>query len=203
MILVLIGMIGLAVDGGRAYVDRREIQDAVDAGALAAGDNFLNTGNQLLAQSAASREFAANMRITGAESDSNWGSDNSSATWTDYPGSFSIAVSHNAFNGTNFTLQATHRLTLAFMQALGIPPLITTAAVPVTGPAVIASLPPGHAGRAPRHRARPRSPLRAGLVGNGRCLRAARVWEHSRSIRRFPQGARSCGQSARPRFNDG
>ncbi|HEY8680734.1 MAG TPA: pilus assembly protein TadG-related protein [Candidatus Dormibacteraeota bacterium] len=128
MILVLIGMIGLAVDGGRAYVDRREIQDAVDAGALAAGDNFLNTGNQLLAQSAASREFAANMRITGAESDSNWGSDNSSATWTDYPGSFSIAVSHNAFNGTNFTLQATHRLTLAFMQALGIPPLITTAA---------------------------------------------------------------------------
>ena len=107
MLLVLLGMLGLAVDGGRAYVDRREIQDAVDAGALAAGDNFLNSNSESAAESAASREFAANMRAYGSESDTNWGTDSASATWSGYPGSLSIAVSHNAFNGTDFTLAAT------------------------------------------------------------------------------------------------
>lgn len=127
MLLVLLGMVGLAVDGGRAYVDRRELQDAVDAGALAAGDNFLNTDTQSSAESAASREFAANMRITGTESDSGWGSDHATATWGGYPGSFSITVSHNAFNGTDFTLAATHKLTLAFLQVLNLGPQIQVA----------------------------------------------------------------------------
>ena len=127
MMLVLLGMIGLAVDGGRAYVDRREIQDAVDAGALAAGDNFLNTNSQSAAESAASREFAANERITGSETDLGWGSDNATANWGGYPGLLSISVTHNAFNGTDFTVSATHKITLAFMQVLGIPPLIQVA----------------------------------------------------------------------------
>ncbi|HVD01780.1 MAG TPA: Tad domain-containing protein [Candidatus Dormibacteraeota bacterium] len=128
MLLVLLGMVGLAVDGGRAYVDRREVQDAVDAGSLAAGDNFLNSNSQSAAESAASREYAANERITGSETDTNWGTDHATASWSGYPGTFSIVVAHNAFNGTDFTLTATHRLTLAFMQALGIPPLIQVAA---------------------------------------------------------------------------
>src|SRR5690349_23855593 len=42
LILVLIGMLGLAIDSGRAYVDRRDQQTAVDAAALAAGDWYLN-----------------------------------------------------------------------------------------------------------------------------------------------------------------
>src|SRR5256885_5156354 len=42
LILVLFGMLGLAVDSGRAYVDRRHQQSAVDAAALAAGDWFEN-----------------------------------------------------------------------------------------------------------------------------------------------------------------
>src|SRR5258708_5458805 len=121
MLLVLLGMVGLAVDGGRAYVDRREVQDAVDAGALAAGDNFLNSNSQSAAESAASREYAANERITGSETDFGWGSDAAFASWSGYPGSLAISVSHNAFNGTDFTLSATHKLTLAFMQVLGIP----------------------------------------------------------------------------------
>jgi len=42
LILVLFAMLGLAIDSGRAYVDRRDQQTAVDAAALAAGDWYEN-----------------------------------------------------------------------------------------------------------------------------------------------------------------
>src|SRR6201987_2755283 len=42
LILVLCAMLGLAIDSGRAYVDRRDQQTAVDAAALAAGDWYEN-----------------------------------------------------------------------------------------------------------------------------------------------------------------
>src|SRR5947199_10150562 len=45
LILVLFGMLGLAIDSGRAYVDRRDQQAAVDAAALAAGDWYENYAN--------------------------------------------------------------------------------------------------------------------------------------------------------------
>jgi Flp pilus assembly protein TadG len=127
MMLVLLGMVGIAIDGGRGYVDRRELQDAADAAALAAGDNYLNTVDQTKAELAASYQFAANMRITGAESNTGLGSDTETVSWGGYPGSYRMQVTHNAFNGTNFLVTVSHKLTLSFMQALGIPPIITTA----------------------------------------------------------------------------
>ncbi len=42
LIMVLFAMLGLAIDSGRAYVDRRDQQSAVDAAALAAGDWYEN-----------------------------------------------------------------------------------------------------------------------------------------------------------------
>src|SRR5216683_7306217 len=42
LMLVLFAMLGLAIDSGRAYVDRRDLQAAVDAAALAAGDWYEN-----------------------------------------------------------------------------------------------------------------------------------------------------------------
>src|SRR4029077_12569985 len=42
LILVLFGMLGIAIDSGRAYVDRRDQQAAVDAAALSAGDWYEN-----------------------------------------------------------------------------------------------------------------------------------------------------------------
>src|SRR5258708_21269708 len=42
LLLVLFGMLGLAIDSGRAYIDRRDQQAAVDAAALAAGDWYEN-----------------------------------------------------------------------------------------------------------------------------------------------------------------
>jgi uncharacterized membrane protein len=45
LILVLFAMLGLAIDSGRSYVDRRDQQSAVDAAALSAGDWYENYGN--------------------------------------------------------------------------------------------------------------------------------------------------------------
>src|SRR5713226_10611620 len=45
LILVLFAMLGLAIDSGRAYVDKRDLQTAVDAAALAAGDWYENYGD--------------------------------------------------------------------------------------------------------------------------------------------------------------
>src|SRR5467141_1642215 len=42
LILVLFAMLGLAIDSGRAYVDRRDQQAAVDSAALSAGDWYEN-----------------------------------------------------------------------------------------------------------------------------------------------------------------
>ena len=42
LIMVLFAMLGLAIDSGRAYVDRRDQQSAIDAAALAAGDWYEN-----------------------------------------------------------------------------------------------------------------------------------------------------------------
>src|ERR1700682_6540145 len=45
LILVLFAMLGLAIDSGRSYVDRRDQQSAVDSAALSAGDWYENYGN--------------------------------------------------------------------------------------------------------------------------------------------------------------
>src|ERR1700680_900837 len=63
LMLVLVGMLGLAIDAGRAYVDRRDQQSAVDAAALAAGDwyeNFQDLFGSTLPQ--AKKIYAADLR---------------------------------------------------------------------------------------------------------------------------------------------
>src|SRR5256886_16417642 len=64
LILLLYGMLGLAVDSGRGYVDRRDQQTAVDAAALAAGDwweNFQDLNGAVVPKSVAL--YQNNLRI--------------------------------------------------------------------------------------------------------------------------------------------
>src|SRR5439155_10692410 len=68
MMIVLIGMLGLAIDGGRAYIDKRELQDAVDAAVLAAGDNYELQGDINQAATQAARLFALNSHIANYDS---------------------------------------------------------------------------------------------------------------------------------------
>lgn len=63
MLAVVVGMAALAIDGSRAYAVRRDLQAAVDAAALAAGDNLQQTGSYASAESAATASFGANARL--------------------------------------------------------------------------------------------------------------------------------------------
>jgi hypothetical protein len=61
-------MAALAIDGSRAYALRRDLQEAVDAAALAAADSLQQTGNYVTAEQAASANFGTNMRLYSSPS---------------------------------------------------------------------------------------------------------------------------------------
>src|SRR5258708_32854208 len=62
MLAVVVGMAALAIDGSRAYALRRDLQDAVDAAALAASDSLQQTGSYGTAEQAAAASFSTNGR---------------------------------------------------------------------------------------------------------------------------------------------
>src|SRR3954469_19090893 len=63
LILVLFGMLGLAIDSGRGYVDRRDQQTAVDASALAAGDWYENYSDLTLSITRSVTLYQRDLRI--------------------------------------------------------------------------------------------------------------------------------------------
>lgn len=63
MLAVVVGMAALAIDGSRAYALRRDLQAAVDGAALAAADNFQQTGSYVAAEQAATANFGVNARL--------------------------------------------------------------------------------------------------------------------------------------------
>src|SRR5579859_5388677 len=139
LILVLFGMLGLAIDSGRAYVDRRDQQAAVDAAALAAGDwyeNFNDLYGSTLPNSKAVYESNLHM-YGGASSDSDTttfvGTNNNLQQDTDvltFPNAYTLTIvaTNTQFNGYQFNFTSCHALPLAFMQLFGGSPTITICA---------------------------------------------------------------------------
>src|SRR6202011_4781816 len=68
LMIVLLGLLGLALDSGRGYVDRRELQAAADAAVLAAGDSYQNFSHPVAASVLAIKEFAEDERIANVGS---------------------------------------------------------------------------------------------------------------------------------------
>jgi Flp pilus assembly protein TadG len=148
LILVLFGMLGLAIDSGRAYVDRRDQQTAVDAAALAAGDWYENfqsvrgSGTSSIPQAA--QIYQNNLHLyAGPTSDvfstSLVGVGNNLPQTTEvfrYAGNYQLTVvaTDTQFNGYQFTLTTTHQLPLAFMQIFGGP---TTVTINATATAIV------------------------------------------------------------------
>ncbi|TMD36749.1 MAG: hypothetical protein E6I89_10725 [Chloroflexi bacterium] len=140
LILVLFGMLGLAIDSGRAYVDRRDQQTAVDAAALAAGDwydnypDYNDLVNTVIPQSVA--VYEANLRIyTGLSTTSHTSTtvgvppnDNlPQDAWHDtFAGGYilDITATNTQFNGYQFTFLTNHNLPLAFIQIFGGSPAV-------------------------------------------------------------------------------
>ena len=136
LILVLFGMLGLAVDSGRAYVDRRDQQSAVDAAALAAGDWFENY-NDLYGSTLPNSKavYQSNLHLYGGptsdvDTTTFVGVGNNLQQDTDiltYAGGYTLTIvaTNTQFNGYQFVFTTTHQLPLAFMQLFGGNPNIT------------------------------------------------------------------------------
>jgi hypothetical protein len=134
MLAVVVGMAALAIDGSRAYATRRDLQAAVDAAALAAGDKLQQTGSYPLAEQAATNIFGMNLRLYSAPSSCAYGS----------PGVNPVTVTCNYSDGTvltqvvsglgpqgsQFTINATRSLVLVFARILtgGTAPRLTASA---------------------------------------------------------------------------
>jgi len=69
MLAVVVGMAALAIDGSRAYALRRDLQAAVDAAALTAGDNFQQTGSYTYAEQQATASFGTNNLVSTGGAD--------------------------------------------------------------------------------------------------------------------------------------
>src|SRR6266566_1645844 len=129
LILVLFGMLGLAIDSGRGYVDRREQQTAVDASALNAGDWYENTIDLTTSITRSVTLYQQNLRIySGIQTSSQLTAyvgptaslRQDTFTYT-FAGSYTltIAATDTQFNGYQFVYTTNHNLPLAFMQIFG------------------------------------------------------------------------------------
>ncbi len=138
LILVLFGMLGLAIDSGRAYVDRRDQQAAVDAAALAAGDWYENysdlygstlpnakllyqTDLHLYSGPTSDNDIVTHVGVAGLQQDTD--------TVT-YAGGYMLVITatDTQFNGYQFSFSSTHNFPLAFMQIFGGSPSVTIVA---------------------------------------------------------------------------
>jgi hypothetical protein len=150
LMLVLFAMLGLAIDSGRAYVDRRDLQAAVDAAALATGDWYENytdlagtTGWGAVPHG--TKVFENNLHLySGATSNlclpcpALVGALNNLTqnTYTvSYPNlTLTIVATNTQYNGYQFVYTAVHYLPLAFMQIFGGP---TTAMITATATSIV------------------------------------------------------------------
>ena len=135
MIAMLAGMAALAIDGGRAYALRRDLQNAVDAAALAAGDTLQQTGSYITAEHAATTIFGINLfRYTAPSCAPGYGTPGAAAvtvtcTYTDGT-VLTLVASALGPAGSQFALTATSSLQLQFARILtnGATPMIGSSA---------------------------------------------------------------------------
>ena len=109
VLTVLFGFLGLAIDGGRGYLDRRHVQASVDAAALAAAFDYMNHHDYAQAQIAGVTQYANNERLYGTPSCSGYGSLTVSCTFSD-PTSQVLtmnAVDHS-IAGVSFKVTTSH-----------------------------------------------------------------------------------------------
>ncbi len=120
MILVLFGFVGLAIDSGRAYLDRRHLQAAADAAALAAAYTYMNTNDYAQSEQMAAQTYASNEALYGSISCSGLGTVAASCSFSDPWGQLlNITVTNKAIAGVSFAVTVRHSMPVAIMQVLG------------------------------------------------------------------------------------
>jgi Flp pilus assembly protein TadG len=120
IIVVLFGFVGLAMDGGRGYLDRRSLQAGVDAAALAAAYNYMNTSDYGQAEQAATDKYATNQRLYGAPTCTGYGSLSVTCAFGDETNQvLTLNVVSHSIAGVTFQATATHHITATIMQVVG------------------------------------------------------------------------------------
>jgi Flp pilus assembly protein TadG len=134
MLAVLVGMAALAIDGSRAYALRRDLQEAVDAAALTAGDNLQQTGSYTSAEQAATTNFGKNLMLYAAPGCTPYGTPGVAAYTVTCTYSDGTVLTQSVLAlgpaGSRFTLTATRTLNLQFGRILtnGVSPQLSATA---------------------------------------------------------------------------
>ena len=130
VLTVLFGFVGLAIDGGRGYLDRRHIQASVDAAALAGAYDYMNNSDYGSAELAAVNEFAENERLYGAPTCGGYGSLTVTCSFTDPTSEMlTLNVANHSIAGVTIQAIATHHVGISVMQVLGFGSTMTIGAV--------------------------------------------------------------------------
>jgi len=130
MIVVLFGFVGLAIDSGRAYLDRRHLQAAADAAALAAAYTYMNTSDYSASELKAAGTYASNQELYSIPSCTGLGTLAASCTFGDPWGqALVINVTNRSIAGVSFAVSASHSMPVAIMQVLGARSTINVGAV--------------------------------------------------------------------------
>jgi len=120
IMVVLFGFVGLAMDGGRGYLDRRSLQASVDAASLAAAYNYMNTTDPAQAEQAATNQYANNQRLYDAPTCVGYGTANVTCSFADPTNQvLTIAMVSHSIAGVTFTATATHHIGVTVMQVVG------------------------------------------------------------------------------------
>src|SRR5690242_15116514 len=121
IMVVLFGFLGLAMDGGRGYLDRRSLQASVDAASLAAAYNYMNTTDPTQAEQAATDEYARNQRLYVAPLCNGYGTALATCSFGDPTNQvLTITMASHSIAGVTFTATATHHIGVTVMQVVGV-----------------------------------------------------------------------------------
>jgi hypothetical protein len=157
LMLVLFAMLGLAIDSGRAYVDRRDLQAAVDAAALATGDWYENysdlNGSPYGALPHGIQIFQTDLHLYSPPDSNtcaapplgcpgwpyvgalrNLRQDTYNVTYQGGAMTLTVQATNTQYNGYQFIYTVQHQLPLAFMQIFGGP---TTALITATATSIV------------------------------------------------------------------
>ncbi len=152
IITVLFGFLGLALDGGHGFLDRRHVQSSVDAAALAAAFNYMNNTDYGQAELAATNQYANNERLYLTPSCSGYGTLSVLCTFGDPTNEvLTLTVVNHSIAGVTFTATGVHQVAVTVMQVLGLGPTMTIGATATalarrqgTNGAAIQTLSPGN-----------------------------------------------------------
>jgi len=134
ILVVLLGFLGLAIDGGRGYLDRRGLLAAVDGGALAAAYNYMNTSDYSQAEHAATSIFGSDVHIYASPTCSGYGSTSVTCNFNDPSvATLTIGVVNRSIAGVSFTVAAGNSLPVTIMQVLGAGPTVPGSATAPAG----------------------------------------------------------------------